>query len=265
MISKRGLVEGLIFASTHSVSKRSIMDILELTELEVDQILEEARLEYADERHGFELSQIAGGYQFRTKGELKEIMSRFYEKKPPRLTQATMEVLSIVAYKQPVTRPEIEKIRGVDCTGILKTLLERELLEMRGRSDLPGHPVVYATSPKFLEWFQINSLADLPPLSEMEALNRAREVGNEGFLELLDRDDGFQAESLTEMDNTLRSLGRIEIVDPHEPLESPVESDDLLEESSEGVFSTEATEVSESDSFSESDASRTVESIVPPV
>jgi segregation and condensation protein B len=212
MISKRGLVEGLIFASSHAVSKKSIMEILELGAEELDAILEEIRVAFETEEHGFALALVAGGYQFRTKADLKVVMAKFYEKKPPRLTQATLEVLSVIAYKQPITRPEIEKIRGVDCTGILKTLLERELLEMRGRSDLPGHPVVYGTTPKFLEWFQINSLSDLPPLSEMEALNQGRPEMGDNLLQFMTRDDGFQAESLTDVDETLKAAGRIDPV-----------------------------------------------------
>lgn len=212
MISKRGLVEGLIFASTHAVSKKSISEILEIPAEELDVILEEIRVDFEKDDHGFFLASIAGGYQFRTRSELKETMARFYEKKPPRLTQATLEVLSVIAYKQPITRPEVEKIRGVDCTGILKTLLERELIEMRGRSDLPGHPVVYGTTPKFLEWFQINQLADLPPLSEMEALNHERPEMGDNLLQFMTRDDGFQAESLTDVDETLKTANRVEPV-----------------------------------------------------
>jgi segregation and condensation protein B len=212
MITKRGLVEGLIFASTHAVSKKTMMEILEVPAEELETILEEIRIDFERDDHGFVLASIAGGFQFRTRSELKEVMAKFYEKKPPRLTQATLEVLSVIAYKQPITRPEIEKIRGVDCTGILKTLLERELIEMRGRSDLPGHPVVYGTTPKFLEWFQINQLSDLPPLSEMEALNQARGEVNENLLQFMTRDDGFQAESLTDVDETLKAANRADPV-----------------------------------------------------
>lgn len=225
MISNRGLIEGLIFASAHSVSKKTMIEVLSLSEADVDALLEQIRIDCESDDRGFLLLQVAGGYQFRTKTDLKEVMARFYEKKPPRLTQATLEVLSIISYKQPITRPEIEKIRGVDCTSILKTLLERELIEMRGRSDLPGHPVVYGTSAKFLEWFQMNSLEDLPPLSEIEILNRGKQEGFENFLESLNRDDGFTAESLSEMDATLKSLTPSEILVPSEPkaIEPPQE------------------------------------------
>jgi segregation and condensation protein B len=214
MITNKAMAEGVIFASPHPVSEKLLAEILSVPVEEVRALLEVLAAEYATEDHGFELRHIAGGYQFRTKSDLREPMARFYEKKPPRLTQATLEVLSVIAYKQPITRPEIERIRGVDCTGVLKTLLERELLEMRGRSDLPGHPVVYGTTEKFLEWFQIDKLSDLPPLSEMEALNRGYDQGAENLLGLLNRDEGFVIESLSEMDDTLKKVGRIEIVDP---------------------------------------------------
>ncbi len=206
MLTREALVEGLIFASASPVSRNLIEELFSLSTEESESVLLALEEKTKADTSGFVLTKVAGGYQFRTKEELKEVMARFHEKKPPRLTQAALEVLSIISYKQPITRPEIEKIRGVDCTSILKTLLDRELIEMRGRSDLPGHPVVYGTTGKFLEWFQINSLADLPPLSEMELLNRGREEGMEHLIDSLTRDDGFQAESLGEMDQTLKSI-----------------------------------------------------------
>lgn len=213
MISKRGMIEGLLFASPQPVAKKTLIELFELASDEVDALVEQIKSTLEHEDHGFQLIDVAGGYQLRTKNELKEIMARFYEKKPPRLTQAALEVLSIISYKQPITRPEIEKIRGVDCTSLLKTLLERELIEMRGRAELPGNPVIYGTTPKFLEWFQINKLEDLPPLSEIEVLNRGREEGLDHLLDSLTKDDGFANESLSEMDDTLKSLTPSKIED----------------------------------------------------
>jgi len=210
MNSQKALIEGILFASPHPVSSAFLTELLEAPPEEIDQALRELKAEYETDNHGFLLVEVASGYQFRTKPELKELMARFYQKKPPRLTQATLEVLSVVAYKQPITRPQIEKIRGVDCTAVLKALLERNLIEMRGRSELPGHPVVYGTSEKFLEWFQIKNLADLPPLSEMEVLasREGLEAGSETLLGLLRRDDGYQIESVGEMDETLKQLAK---------------------------------------------------------
>ncbi|MBN8555473.1 MAG: SMC-Scp complex subunit ScpB [Deltaproteobacteria bacterium] len=235
MISNKAMIEGVIFANPHPVSEKLLADILEFPIEEVRALLEVIGAEYASDERGFELRHIAGGYQFRTKADLREPMAKFNEKKPPRLTQATLEVLSVIAYKQPITRPEVERIRGVDCTGVLKTLLERELIEMRGRSDLPGHPVVYGTTEKFLEWFQIDKLNDLPPLSEMEALNRGFDKGAENLLGLLNRDEGFVSESLSEMDETLKKVTKFEIVDPFAAAEAK-------DEATEEVIVLDATE-----------------------
>jgi len=211
----KALVEGVIFASQAPVSVTTLCDLLETEKALVQAQLDVLQEEYSNSTHGFSLVKVANGYQFRTKVELKALMARFYEKRPPRLTQPMLEVLSIIAYKQPIIRPEMERIRGVDCTAVIKTLLERELIEMRGRSELPGHPVVYGTTPKFLEWFQISSLADLPPLSEIEVLNKSFDEGSEQLLQLLNRDDGFTAENLQDMDETLHS---VKLRDPAELL-----------------------------------------------
>lgn len=207
-LSSRALVEGILFASGQPVSIEQFIDLLELSEEEIKTALGELQEEYSGQDRGFGLARVAGGYQLRTKPLLKEIMAKFYEKKPPRLTQPMLEVLSIVAYKQPVTRPLIDKIRGVDSTAPLKTLLERGLVEMRGRSEAVGNPVLYATTPKFLEWFQIDSLEALPPLSEIEALKPAHRESSEELMELLQQDEGFMAEDLQEVDTTLLDVAR---------------------------------------------------------
>lgn len=218
-ISNKAMLEGFIFACPHPVSEKLMIETLGFTSEELKELLSQLMVDYESENHGFALLKVSGGYQFRTKPELREPMARFYEKKPPRLTQATLEVLSVIAYKQPIIRPEIERIRGVDCTYVLQTLLERELIEMKGRSELPGHPVIYGTTQKFMEWFQIDDLKDLPPLAEMEALNRSAEQGADHLLGMLNKDEGFVAESIHEMDETLRSVAKFEIVDPFEKKE----------------------------------------------
>jgi len=213
MLVTKGLVEGLIFASSHPVSIKSLSEVLEISKEEIETAVQELQTETESDSHGMILQEVGGGYQFRTKIELKELMAKFYEKKPPRLSQALLEVLSVIAYKQPVTRPEIEKIRGVDCTAVLKGLLDKNLIEMRGRSHLPGTPVIYGTTQKFLEWFQIANLEHLPPLSEVEAPNKRVEEGADNLIELLNRDEGFMAESIQEMDDTLKVVGRIRSIE----------------------------------------------------
>ena len=208
MISKKGLIEGILFASSQPVKLNIIAELLDMDVAEVKSTLEEIEAQYKVDDHGFYLARIAGGFQFRTKADLKEIMAKFYAKKPPRLTQAMLEVLSIVGYKQPITRPIIEKIRGVDSSSALTNLLERELIEMQGRSEAPGNPVIYGTTSRFLEWFQIDSLESLPPLSEMEELTSGIEEGAENLLGLLNKDEGFTSEALSEVDETLDGMGR---------------------------------------------------------
>lgn len=208
-LTPRALVEGVLFGSGQPISADQLADIIELPLEDTKNILGELQEEYAGSQRGFWLVRVAGGYQLRTKPYLKEAMAKFFEKKPPRLTQPMLEVLSIVAYKQPTTRPLIDKIRGVDSTAPLKALLDRSLVEMRGRSEAVGQPVLYGTTQKFLEWFQIDSLAALPPLSEIEIL-RAANPSPEGdeLLNMLQRDDGFVSEDLRELDTTLLDVAR---------------------------------------------------------
>ncbi len=212
-LSKRGQIEGVLFATTHPVTGKALSDVLEIEREELEVLIEELKAEYASENHGMEIVEIGGGFQFRTKVDLKETMAKFYERKPPRLSTPMLEVLSIVAYKQPVTRPEIEKIRGVDCTAVLQGLLEKGLIEMQGRAQLPGLPVIYGVAPKFLEWFQIASLDQLPPLSEVEVLNKDITQGATHLMDLLNKDEGFTQEAIQEMDDTLQSVGRLKSIE----------------------------------------------------
>ncbi len=120
----------------------------------------------------FLLQYVAGGYQFRTKSEYSEYIIDFNKKiKKFRLSRAALEVLAIVAYKQPITKVEIEKIRGVDCSGVVNLLLDKRFLQIKGRKDVPGKPFIYATTDVFLETFSLKSLKDLPTLKEIEKIN----------------------------------------------------------------------------------------------
>lgn len=208
MTTKKALIEGILFASSQPVKASVLAEVLEMELEEVKNELGALQESYASDEHGFWLVLIGGAYQLRTKPELKEVMKKFYAKKPPRLSQAMLEVLSIVAYKQPVIRPEIDRIRGVDSSGALKTLLERELIEMRGRSEGPGNPTLYATTSKFLEWFQVPSLADLPPLSEIEALNVSSDEEAEDLMKLLNREGKITSEDLRDLDSHLQEVAR---------------------------------------------------------
>jgi segregation and condensation protein B len=112
--------------------------------------------------------EVAGGVQYRTKPHLAEHINRLKKVKPVKFSPSAMETLAIVAYRQPVIRPEIERIRGVDCGWTLRVLMEKGLVKMMGRKDLPGRPIIYGTTQTFLELFGLNSLVDLPTLKEIQ-------------------------------------------------------------------------------------------------
>jgi segregation and condensation protein B len=125
---------------------------------------------YASGDRGIVLEEIAGGYQLRTPKEHALYVRRLLAAKPPRLSRPLLETLSIIAYRQPVTRPEIEQLRGVDSGGVLDTLVERSLIKIAGRKEAPGRPMMYATTVEFLELFGLKDLENLPDLAEFRAL-----------------------------------------------------------------------------------------------
>ena len=135
--------------------------------------LNELKEEYQRRSRGFILAQTAGGYQFRSLPELAPWILEMKKTKPARLSRASLESLSIVAYNQPITRAEVEKIRGVESSGIIRSLVERGLLESVGRKDVPGRPLLYGTTRRFLEVFGLKDLASLPALPEIEDVEAA--------------------------------------------------------------------------------------------
>ena len=120
---------------------------------------------------GFELRQVAGGYRFQTREEYKEWVSRHWDERPPRYSRALLEILALIMYRQPITRGDIEDIRGVAVSSnIIKTLLERSWVRVVGHKDVPGRPAMYATTRQFLDYFNLQGLDQLPPLSEIRDL-----------------------------------------------------------------------------------------------
>lgn len=142
-----------------------------------------AQIEQDCASRGFELKKVASGYRFQVRQELSEWISRLWEEKPQRYSRALMETLSIIAYRQPITRGDIEKIRGVAVsTQIVQTLLEHEWVRVVGHRDVPGRPAMYATTRQFLDYFNLESLEQLPPLSEirdLEEINRGLSLDDE--------------------------------------------------------------------------------------
>jgi segregation and condensation protein B len=164
-----GLVEALVFASDKPIKDREVARLASAPVKQVREVLAELRAVYAE--RGIVLSEIAGGWLFRTSAQFAPFVRELSAERPVRLTRAQVETLAIVAYRQPVTRPEIDDIRGVDSGATLKLLLERDLVRILGKKDEPGRPLLYGTTTQFLEFFGLKSLKDLPTLKEFTELS----------------------------------------------------------------------------------------------
>jgi segregation and condensation protein B len=171
----KALIEALIFASDTPLTADKIKQLIEnITKKEIVDVIAELQSDYGQQTHGFQLTEIANGYQFRTKPDFSYWLKKFKKTKPFRLTQPTLETLAIIAYKQPITRLEIEKIRGVDTGGVIKTLLEKKLICIAGRKNVPGKPFLLGTTKTFLEIFSLENLSSLPSIKEIEDLDNAQ-------------------------------------------------------------------------------------------
>jgi len=176
-------VESLIFTSEQAISPEEIISCLKTVygwELKKEDILmavKELKERYQDDIYSFELNEIAGGYQFLSKKDYHaaiHVMLQLKEKK--RLSTAALETLAIIAYKQPITKPELEHIRGVSCDYSIQKLLEKELIVIAGKSDGPGKPLLYGTSRNFMDHFGLSSVKDLPKLKDIQSID-ANEIG----------------------------------------------------------------------------------------
>jgi segregation and condensation protein B len=178
------VLESLFFVSDSPIRLETLVEILPETNKEaILEGLRQIQAEYEDRSKGIELIEIAEGYQFRTKPNWSRWINRLRKVKAVKLSQAALETLAIVAYRQPVIRPAIEEIRGVDSGSVLHTLLEKGLIKMMGRKDLPGRPIVYGTTQTFLELFSLNTLADLPTLKEIQPPPAPEEISKEEILQ----------------------------------------------------------------------------------
>jgi segregation and condensation protein B len=173
---------------------------------DIGQALEELTQEYAQQLdRGILLTEVANGWQFRTRPENALVIRQLYQSKPIRLSKPSLETMAIVAYRQPITRVEIDEIRGVDSGGVLKTLLEKNLVRIVGKKDEPGRPMIYGTTQEFLELFQLKSLKDLPTLKEFRELEEEFRIkeGSEGVVvENIQEEDSGENLSLLSMEAT---------------------------------------------------------------
>lgn len=165
------IIEALLFASPEPLTQAKVNAVFNPETPNLKNIIKDLNKQYNEEEHAFEIKNIAGGFQLVSKKEY-EIYLRRMLKKTGRisLSIASMDCLAIIAYKQPISRYEIEAIRGVDSSGVLKTLLNKSLIKIKGRDSGPGRPLLYRTTDVFMEYFGINRLSDLPKLKEISEL-----------------------------------------------------------------------------------------------
>jgi len=169
----KNIIESLIFVSKDPVSINQFLKILpDIPAKEIRQSLDNLVDEYENKKGGFYLREVAGGYQFRSSPEYSKWISLLIQPSPVRLSKSALETLAIIAYRQPIIRSDIEHIRGVDSGGVIRMLMERKLIRSLGRKDIPGRPLIYATTKQFLELFDLKDLKDLPSLKEIEEFGK---------------------------------------------------------------------------------------------
>ena len=193
------IIEGLLLAASRPLNLSEIAQVFDEDERpdkkELKKIIEVIEADCSD--RGFELQEVASGYRFQVKQELSSWVGKLWDERPPRYTRALLEILALIAYKQPITRGDIEEIRGVSVSpNIIRTLIDREWVRVVGHRDVPGRPAMFATTKTFLDYFNLKSLQNLPPLSEIKELDNSdselsldEELSQSRILDMPDVDD----------------------------------------------------------------------------
>lgn len=180
----KSIIESLLFVADNPLTIQRLGEVLEgVEQKDLRATLDELQAELESGRRGVRLVEVAGGYQLRTAKVNADWVKKLLGGRPARMGRATLETLAIIAYRQPITRAEIEAIRGVDVDGVINTLLERNLIRSVARKDVPGRPFLYGTTPEFLQLFNLKDLTHLPTLKEMEEIALPEIAGEELPLE----------------------------------------------------------------------------------
>jgi segregation and condensation protein B len=219
----KAILEALIFVADQPISLDRMAAVLtDCSKKTLKETLAELEEEYEQRGGSLQIVEVANGYQFRTRAEFAPWIGKLRQQRFARLSRAALETLAIVAYRQPTTRAEVESIRGVDTGAVLGTLLERRLLRILGRKEVPGRPIIYGTTPEFLELFGLKSLKDLPTLREIkDMVDEARKAPDGEATEEEDEAAASGARSSPEFAG-------------EEEAESEIESESQLEEEGEG-------------------------------
>ncbi len=226
-------LEALLFSSDQPLPLTLLAESLDAEPAAVAEALHELGQSYAARGAGVELREIAGGWLFTSAPGQSEYVQRMLRgKKKMRLSRAALETMAIIAYKQPVTKTEVEAIRGVDSTGVMTTLLERNRVTIRGRSKVVGRPLLYGTTQEFLDYFGLKELAELPRPEELRALVAAREPEQLEMMEL---------EVVSQVASDLAASGLVEPREPHAI--EPLGGDDVGGETLDAPFASDAFQV----------------------
>jgi segregation and condensation protein B len=168
----RSIIESLLFVADGPQSLQRFAEVLDGVDREtIQSILHELQIELETQNRGIRLAEVAGGYQLRTPKANADWVKKLLGGRPARMGKATLETLAIIAYRQPITKAEIEAIRGVDVDGVITTLMERSLIRAVARKDVPGRPFLYGTTAEFLQLFNLKDLSQLPTLKAMEEIS----------------------------------------------------------------------------------------------
>jgi segregation and condensation protein B len=162
----KNILECMLFVSPQPISSKRMAQALQIDELEIDRVMHDLRLDFGN--RGIHIIRVAEGYQMCTKPAYASYVSLLLKPERQRLSRAALETLAIVAYKQPITQPEVEAIRGVNSDGVMRTLTDRGLLRQLGKRDTPGRPMTYGTSEEFLCHFGLNDLSELPDIDSID-------------------------------------------------------------------------------------------------
>ncbi len=223
------IFEGALMAAERPLQRRDLTALFDDLETPDDAIVDQALVELDSdcEARGYELKRVSSGYRYQVKQDLSRWVNKLWQERAPRYSRALLETMSLVAYRQPITRGEIEQIRGVAVsTQIIKTLLEREWIKSVGYRDAPGRPAIYATTRQFLDYFNLKSLDQLPPLAEIRDLNTiSRELNIELPVEAI---EPANDENIAAADDSVEVAASADVEDSNVE-DSNIESADIAE------------------------------------
>ena len=224
----KGALEAIIYAADEPATLDQIANAVGEEKQAVRAALDEMIASYSGEDRGVEIRAVAGGYKFYTKPQHHDLVRRFIKSlRPPlRLTMPALETLAVISYRQPVTGPEIQEIRGVNVSGVIKTLLEKRLITTAGRKAVIGRPILYRTSKEFLMRFGLSDLDELPSLKEFEQLARAALGSDEGIAPMEPETESLDAANIPDAGDDAPAATAPSNEDGEFPKSAPVELSD---------------------------------------